>query len=71
MTNAKEFREHAHQIVDWIADYLENIETYPVKSTVAPGSIYRQLPESAPVKGEPISAILRDFEQILLPGITH
>ena len=29
--NAKEFRKHGHQVIDWVADYLENIEQYPVK----------------------------------------
>lgn len=37
--NAEEFRKHAHQAVDWVADYLENVETYPVKSNVQPKEI--------------------------------
>ena len=66
-----EFRKHAHEIVDWIADYLENIEKYPVKSQVKPKEIYDQLPDKAPIKGESMQQIMEDFQNIILPGITH
>jgi aromatic-L-amino-acid decarboxylase len=66
-----DFRQQAHRIADWIADYLEHSETYPVLSGVAPGSIRAALPASAPEHGEPFEAIWADFERIVLPGITH
>lgn len=66
-----EFRAHAHQLVDWMADYLENIRDYPVKSQVGPGDIYRQLPTSAPAEGEAFETIFGDFERIIMPGMTH
>ncbi len=71
MMNSSEFRQHAHEFVDWMADYLENIENLPVKSAAQPGDIFRQLPESPPETGEPMSRIMADFQQIILPGITH
>lgn len=69
--NNKEFRKYAHQMVDWMADYFENIEEYPVKAQVQPKEIYNQLPEQAPLKGEEMSVIFKDFQDIILPGITH
>ena len=45
----EEFRSHAHRVVDWMADYYSNIETYPVKSQVEPGDIKEKLPTSAPM----------------------
>jgi aromatic-L-amino-acid decarboxylase len=71
MMNTADFRKHAHEVVDWIADYLENIEKYPVKSQVQPKEIYNQLPDSAPDQGESMDKIMRDFQNIILPGITH
>ncbi|HOB76792.1 MAG TPA: pyridoxal-dependent decarboxylase [Phycisphaerae bacterium] len=66
-----EFRQWGHKVVDWVADYMEQVERYPVMSQVKPGEIRAQLPPSAPVKGEPFDAILRDVDRIIMPGITH
>ena len=67
----EEFREWGYKFVDWIADYLSHPERYPVLSQVEPGSIRRQLPSSPPLKPEPMEAMLRDVDQIIMPGITH
>jgi len=69
--NAEEFRKHGHQVVDWVADYLENIEQYPVKSQVNPGDIAAALPMLPPEQGEPFEQLLSDVEEKILPGITH
>lgn len=69
--NHKEFRQYAHQMVDWMADYFEQIEDYPVKAQVQPKEIYNQLPAQAPIEGEEMSVIFKDFQDIILPGITH
>lgn len=66
-----DFRHHAHQFVDWMADYLENVADYPVKSQVSPKDIYCQIPASMPMEGESIDTIFDDFQNIILPGITH
>ena len=47
-----EFRRAAHDAVDWVADYLERIESFPVLSTVEPGAVRAQLPEHPPDDGE-------------------
>ncbi|WP_417319422.1 pyridoxal phosphate-dependent decarboxylase family protein [Emcibacter sp.] len=66
-----EFRKQAHKFVDWMADYLEHVEDYPVKSTARPGEITAQIPDSAPATGENMDDIFQDFQNIILPGMTH
>lgn len=66
-----EFRKYAHQFVDWMADYMEEAEDYPVKSQVKPGDIFNQIPANAPEEGESMDAIFQDFKNVILPGITH
>ena len=66
-----DFRRQAHRLADWIADYLEHPEAFPVLSRVRPGDIRNALPADAPERGEEFDAIFSDFEKILLPGITH
>lgn len=67
----EEFRKNGHDFVDWMANYLENIESLPVKPDINPGDIYKQLPDEAPINGEPITDIFNDFKDIILPGMTH
>jgi aromatic-L-amino-acid decarboxylase len=69
--DAATFRRHGHELVDWIAAYLEHPERYPVLSRVAPGAIAAALPAQAPEEGEPFEAIMADFERVLVPGLTH
>lgn len=66
-----EFRRHGRAVVDWIADYYERIESFPVLSQVAPGEIHASLPPHPPEVGEPFDSILADLEKLVLPGITH
>jgi aromatic-L-amino-acid decarboxylase len=69
--NPEQFRKHGHDVVDWIADYLENPSKYPVLSRVKPGDIKNSLPTHAPDAGEEMSQILADFNRVIMPGITH
>jgi aromatic-L-amino-acid decarboxylase len=57
--------------LEWAASYLERVGELPVLAQVAPGDIRARLPASAPEEGEPFSAVLRDLDEIILPGITH
>src|SRR5579884_3690654 len=66
-----EFRTAGHALVDWIADYLEHSDRYPVLSRVAPRDIVQALPADAPEDPEPFEAIMRDFERVLVPALTH
>ncbi len=69
--NLKEFRKYGHYMVDRMADFFENIEQYPVKSKVNPGDIKNNLPLEPPERGEPFEAIMKDFDEIIMPGMTH
>jgi len=66
-----QFRDAAHRVVDWIADYFADPGRYPVLSPAHPGDITSALPAQAPADGEPFDAIFSDFERILVPGLTH
>lgn len=65
------FRKFGYELIDWIANYLENIEDYPVLSHVKPGDIRKQLPLLPPERGEDMEKILADVDKIILPGLTH
>ncbi len=65
------FRDDGHRAVDWAADYLERVPELPVLAQVRPGEIRARLPQSAPEEPEPFEAVLRDLDEILLPGVTH
>lgn len=67
----EEFRKQAHLLVDWMADYLEEKENYPVTPSVKPKAIFNQLPGSAPENAESFEQIFEDFKEIILPGMTH
>jgi aromatic-L-amino-acid decarboxylase len=66
-----EFRKHGHAVIDWIADYLENPEQWPVLPDVRPGDVRSSLPQSPPEHGESMDAVLDDFRKLIVPGITH
>lgn len=67
----EEFRKHGKKVIDWIADYYENVQNYPVLSQVSPGEIKNKLPEQAPMTGESFDQMLSDVNSIIMPGITH
>lgn len=67
----EEFRLHGHTVVDWIADYLAHRENYPVLPKIKPGELTDSLPRSGPETGEPMEAVLRDFESRIVPAATH
>ena len=69
--NASDFRAAAHQAVDWISDYFENIESYPVLSRVQPGDIERQFDDTPSERGRSYDTLFAEFRDRILPGITH
>ena len=66
-----DFRRFGHEVVDWIAAYLENTRDYPVMPAVSPGDLTGALPASAPDDGEPMESILADFRDTVLPAVNH
>lgn len=69
--NSDDFRKYGKQLIDWLADYLDHPDRYPVLSRVRPGEIKLQLPATPPSQPEPFDAILDDFDHLIMPGITH
>ena len=69
--NSAEFRKYGYAVIDWIADYYDNIENYPVKSQMKPGDIRASLAKNPPQLGESMDNILEDIDRIIMPGITH
>jgi len=65
------FREFGYKFVDWVTDYLEDVEKFPVMARVKPGEIREKLPDEPPQEGEPMERLFEDFKGIILPGITH
>lgn len=67
----EEFKKHGYEVIDWIADYMQNVQDFPVQSQVSPGDIRAKLPAAAPAKGESFASIMQDVDEIIMPGITH
>lgn len=67
----QDFRQHGHELIDWVAAYLANPREYPVAARCEPGELRALLPASGPTRGEPLDAILADFHREILPRVTH
>jgi len=67
----EEFRRVAHQTADWIADYLRDVERYPVLPRVTPGQVRRSLPAAPPVTAESLDQMIDDIDRLILPATTH
>ena len=66
-----EFRDWSHRAADWGADYRRDLAGQPVRAPLDPGSTLAQLPMTPPDAPEPMEAIFRDFEEKIVPGLTH
>jgi aromatic-L-amino-acid decarboxylase len=69
--SGNEFRIRGRAIVDWIADYLEHIERFPVLAQVEPGSLISRVPSTPPQKGESMEQIIADLDRVVVPALTH
>lgn len=67
----EEFRRAGHQLIDWIADYRNNLEQRPVRAQIEPGEIRRALPRTPPESPAGAEQLLAELEQVLVPGITQ
>ena len=68
---ADEFRRYGYEIVDWIANYFEHIDEYPVLSQVQPNWLKDNIPASPPENGEDFGDVLADVDRLILPAVTH
>jgi aromatic-L-amino-acid decarboxylase len=67
----EEFRRYGHQAIDWVAEFLTQVERYPVLPPCKPGELTDALPAHGPEQGEPMAAILADFERLIVPACTQ
>ncbi len=67
----EEFRQHGHQLIDWVADFRAGIANRPVMAQVEPGAIKAQLPASPPQQPETFAQILADLDNLIVPGLSH
>lgn len=67
----EEFRQHARQLADWIANHFSHIDQVPVLPAIMPGQIRASLPAAPPLRGEAMERILEDFDRLIMPGMTH
>ena len=67
----EDFRRFGHELVDWVAEYLEHVEDLPVLSQIEPGDLKAQLPAAPPEKGESMEQIIADVDRLIVPALTH
>jgi aromatic-L-amino-acid decarboxylase len=66
-----DFRSDGQLAVEWVARYLESLRDLPVRAQVEPGEVRAKLPAAPPDQGEPFEAVLRDLDEVIVPGTTH
>jgi aromatic-L-amino-acid decarboxylase len=69
--DVQEFRRQGYRLIDWIAEYLEHSERVPVLAQVEPGWVRSRLPAEPPETPEPFDDVMRDLDEIIMPGMTH
>jgi aromatic-L-amino-acid decarboxylase len=69
--NAAEFRRFGHELIDWISDYFEKIDEFPVLAQIEPGDLKDQLPSMPPAQGESMAKIIADVDRLIVPALTH
>lgn len=61
----------AHELIEFVIDYVENVRDRPVLPSVEPGYLKPLLPDKAPYRREPWSAIMPDIEKYIMPGVSR
>ncbi|KAH3802679.1 hypothetical protein DPMN_156358 [Dreissena polymorpha] len=68
--DAEEFRRRGKEMIDYVADYLENIRERRVFPEVEPGYLRKLIPGEAPEEGESFENIFKDIERVIMPGVS-
>ena len=71
MNHPDEFRNWGHEIVDQLADYLDNIENKQLFPDVSPEKLFHLFDEGLPQSAEEPSIVMKELEQKLFPFCTH
>jgi len=69
--NWEEFGAWGRRVADWAQDYHLTVGDRPVRAQTRPGEILDALPEAPPEAPQDMEDVFRDFEYIVMPGITH
>ncbi|KAL0273790.1 UNVERIFIED_CONTAM: hypothetical protein PYX00_006383 [Menopon gallinae] len=69
--NVEEFRRYGKELIDFIADYIENSRDFPVLPSSEPGYLQNLIPREAPEESEKWDDIMKDVVKYILPGMTH
>ena len=66
-----EFSEWGRKVADWAQDYHLTVGEKPVRARTEPGEVLNALPSAPPEAGVGMEEIFADFENVVMPGITH
>ena len=66
-----DFATWGAKAADWGKEYHQNLRDRPVRSQAALNDTLNALPKTAPEGAETMADIMADFENIVMPGITH
>ena len=66
-----DLRRDGQAAVEWVARYLEGMRDLPVRAQVEPGAVRAALPAAPPERAEPFADVLRDLDEVIVPGTTH
>lgn len=67
----EEFRQAGHRLIDYIADYLNDVSAKPLFPDVEPGFLYDLFDEKIPEQGKPLAVLQKTLEEKLMPYLTH
>jgi len=71
LLDPEEFRRRAHELADWMADYLRDVKELRIVPDGEPGAVRAAMPQDPPEAGEGFDAVFNDFRELILPGMTH
>ena len=69
--DAEAYRRAGHEMVDFIADYYSSIREREPLPRVEPGYLRPLLPEGPPAEGVPMEETMKEFNRLIMPGVTH
>ncbi len=67
----EEFRVRGHEVIDWLADYMETVADADIIPDVDPGDIRDRIPAAAPETPESFEQIMSDLDEVVRPGLVH
>lgn len=69
--NEEEFRVNGRKMVDYLVNYMKNIEERRVVPEIEPGYLRDLIPKQPPQMAESYDQVMKDFENLIMPGVTH